>query len=57
MFIYEKDIKDFFFNKLIEAGLAPESGDLQIISDIVFDYLVNIGVLNEESITYEDYED
>jgi len=51
--IYESDIQDYFFHKLIAAGLAPEQGDLQVISDIVLDYLTDIGVIDD--IMVEDY--
>jgi hypothetical protein len=53
--IYESDIQDFFFHKLIAAGLAPEQGDLQVISDIVFEYLIEIGVI--DSTIVEDYDE
>ena len=55
MYILEKDIKEFFFNKLIEKGLAPNDGDLTAIADIVFDYLIEIEVLDPEDI--EEYEE
>ena len=53
--IYESDIQDFFFHKLIEAGLAPEQGDLEVISNIVFEYLIDIGVL--DNVRVEEDED
>jgi hypothetical protein len=46
-YIRTADIKDFFFNNLIKAGLAPEDGDLEVIADIVFDYFIHIGLVQE----------
>lgn len=57
MTIYESDIQDFFFYRLIEAGLAPSTGDLKVISEIAFDFLIEIGVLNPDNITYEDIDE
>lgn len=45
MIIDTEEIKDFMFENLIQAGLAPLEEDLEIIADIVFDYLIHIGVI------------
>jgi hypothetical protein len=57
MYIYESHIKEFFFNKLIKAGLAPEAGDLEIISSIVFDYLIEVGILDSENVDEEEIDE
>lgn len=58
MYIFEDDIKEFFFERLIAAGLVPESAELDIIAEIVFDYLVEIGILELENIVdEEDFEE
>lgn len=49
----DKDsIEDYFYDKLIAAGLCPEQCDMDIISDIVMDYLDEIfeelGLLDDE---------
>lgn len=54
MYIREEDIQEFFFHKLIEAGLAPESGDLDIISEIFIAYLIKVGLLEEDNYIDED---
>jgi hypothetical protein len=60
VYIHEEDIKDFFFHKLVDAGLAPEDSDLTVIAEITFDFLCEVGVLDPENIIeendYEDYE-
>lgn len=56
-FIYESDVQDYFFHKLVAAGLAPEAGDLEVISGIVFDFLIDIGVLNGDEVEYLDEDD
>lgn len=55
--IYESDIQDFFFHKLIAAGLAPEQGDIEVISNIVFEYLIEIGILDGTRVEEEDEDD
>lgn len=55
MIIYEEDIKEFFFEKLIKAGCVPEDAELTIIADVVFDYLIEIGVL--DAIEYDEDEE
>lgn len=55
--IYESDIQDFFFHKLIAAGLAPEQGDLEVISNIVFDYLIELGVIDGVLVEEDEDED
>lgn len=54
MYIFEDDIKEFFFERLVDAGLVPESTELNIIAEIVFDYLVEIGILELENIINEE---
>lgn len=58
MYIFEDDIKEFFFERLIAVGLVPESAELDIIAEIVFDYLVEIDILEPENIiNEEDFEE
>lgn len=54
MYIYQSDIKDFFFIKLLQSGVATDDADLTLISEIVFDYLVAVGILDPNSILSED---
>lgn len=42
-----EDMKNFLFTQLVNAGLAPQDSDLDIITDILFDYLCSIGVMEE----------
>jgi hypothetical protein len=52
------DVEDFFFKHLVKAGLAPSSGDLEIISDIVFEFLIDIGIINADNVeVVDDHED
>lgn len=53
LIIYENDIKNYFFKKLLEAGVVSDSADLQVISNIVFDYLIDIGILHPDNISEE----
>lgn len=58
MYIFEDDIKEFFFERLIAAGFVPETTELNIIAETVFDYLVEIGILELENIIDEgDFEE
>lgn len=45
--IKEEDIQQFFLKHLIAAGVMPDEADLDVISEIVLEYLVEIGVLLE----------
>lgn len=42
-----EEISDYLFEKLVRAGLAPQPGDLDIISDIFMDFLFEVGILIE----------
>ena len=43
-----KEIEDYFYKELIKRGFIPEKKEVEEIADIVFDYLLSIGVLEEE---------
>lgn len=45
--IREEDVQQFFLKHLIAAGVMPDKADLEVISEIVFEYLIEIGVLLE----------
>lgn len=42
------DIQHFLFKSLIERGLIPTEEELDTLSDVVFDYLVELGLIEEE---------
>lgn len=44
------DINNFIFDQLIKSGHAPEPGDLEILTNITFEYLIHIGIINEEDV-------
>ncbi|MEK4666533.1 YozD family protein [Niallia sp. FSL R7-0271] len=43
-----KEVEDYFYKELIKRGFIPEKKEIEEIADIVFDYLLSIGVLEEE---------
>lgn len=53
--IFEDDIKDFIFEKLIKEGLCPDSGDVETITDIVIDLLIEYEFI--DSIVYLEEDD
>jgi hypothetical protein len=45
--IYESDVKDFFYKKLIEKGHVPSQSEIVAISDIFFDFLIEKDVIDK----------
>jgi hypothetical protein len=41
-------IADYFYNKLIRQGYAPTEEEVEVLADIAFDYLLEIGMIEEE---------
>lgn len=44
-YITEEELDHFLYEGLIKLGYVPEQGELHAISDVVFDFLVNKGVI------------
>lgn len=51
--IYESEIADYLFNQLIRLGYVPEEAEVDDLAMIFFDYLIEIGVMDEEEIEEE----
>ncbi|WP_374187477.1 YozD family protein [Priestia aryabhattai] len=41
-------IKEFFHSELIKRGLVPGDEELDEVADITFEYLIHIGIIDEE---------
>jgi hypothetical protein len=54
-YIFQNDMKDYLFEKLVKAGLAPNDDDLDVITEIVFDYLEDRNIL--DIVEYDEFED
>jgi len=52
--ITNEDLSDYLFNALIEFGVVPSEDEVDLIADLVFDYLFTNGTIMEE---YDDEED
>lgn len=52
--IYESEIATYLFNQLIRLGYVPEEAEVDDLAMIFFDYLIEIGVMDEEEIEEED---
>lgn len=52
--IYESEIADYLFNQLIRLGYVPEEAEVDDLAMIFFDYLVQIGVIDEAEIGEEE---
>ena len=52
--IYESDIEDYLFNQLIRLGYVPEEAEIEDLAMLMFDYLVQIGAIDEDEITEEE---
>jgi hypothetical protein len=48
--IYESEIADYLFDKLIRMGYVPEEAEVDDLASIFFDYLIEIGVMDEEDV-------
>lgn len=44
-----EEIANHFFIKLIEKGYSPTEEELDVLADIVFDYLEDKGIIEEDS--------
>jgi hypothetical protein len=45
-----ENIKEFFYQELIQRGYAPTEEEAEEMADITFDYLLEIGVIEEDVI-------
>jgi hypothetical protein len=52
LFVDEEQIGNFFYNELISRGYAPGEAEIEDLSEIAFDLLVELGIVQEESIEY-----
>ncbi|MDA6141279.1 YozD family protein [Escherichia coli] len=41
-------IKDLFHSELIKRGLVPGDEELDEVADITFEYLIHIGIIDED---------
>lgn len=41
------EIYEFMFNALVERGMVPKEEDVEVITDIVFDFFVHKGIIEE----------
>lgn len=49
-----EEIAEFLFTALIDFGLAPDMEEVELIADLMFDYLLAKGAIDELDV--EDYE-
>jgi hypothetical protein len=42
------EIKEFFLTELINRGYVPTDDEIDAIADIVFEYMVHKGIIEEE---------
>lgn len=54
MYIYESEMREFIFNKLISSGIAVNEDDIDTVAELIFEYLIFIGILNEDELYYDD---
>lgn len=45
--VHQDDIADYIFEKLVERGYAPTEDESFELADIVFDLLIELGVMEE----------
>jgi hypothetical protein len=45
------DMKDHFFERLIKLGYAPKEEKCEDLADIMFDYLLELGIIED----FEEY--
>lgn len=50
--IDEAHIADYIYASLIDKGLVPTEEEASVLGEIVFDYLLDMGMIED----YEDYE-
>lgn len=46
-FITNEEIEKFMYSRLIENNLIPTQDEMEILSDIVFDFLIETGFIEE----------
>ncbi|HLO11603.1 MAG TPA: YozD family protein [Pseudoneobacillus sp.] len=56
-YVSTESLGNYFYKKLIAAGAAVDTGDLQLIADIAFDLLCDIGIIEDVTEDYEDEEE
>jgi hypothetical protein len=49
--ISTEDISDFIYQKLIQQGYAPKEEECEDLADIMFDYLIELGIVED----FEEY--
>lgn len=52
--IRESEIADYLFHALIELGYAPKEEELDDLAAIFFDFLIDIGAIDEDEIAEEE---
>ena len=52
--IKESEIADYLFTELIALGYAPKEEELADLAAIFFDFLVEVGAIDEEDIEMEE---
>lgn len=45
-----EEIAEFFYNELVRRGFVPTEREMEEIADIMFDYLIEKSIINEEVI-------
>jgi hypothetical protein len=47
IFIDTKEIENYFWSRLVKLGYAPEKAELEDLADICFDYLIELGIIED----------
>lgn len=50
IYIENEEISEFLFKKLISMGMVPTQDEVDVIGDILFDFLVHNEVIDEEDL-------
>lgn len=45
-----EEIAEFFYNELVRRGFVPTEREMEEIADIMFDYLIEKSIIDEEVI-------
>ncbi|GAC90004.1 hypothetical protein KN10_0440 [Anoxybacillus flavithermus NBRC 109594] len=45
-----EEIAEFFYNELVRRGFVPTEREIEEIADIMFDYLIEKSIIDEEVI-------
>lgn len=51
-YISEEQIENFIYSSLVERGYVPGKAETQDLSEIVFDLLIEIGIIDEGTVDY-----